>query len=142
MAKPNGSPVWGILFLFIPPHPTGILLELAVQDGAAAKRLLSNPGEAGSPTISAAVQLRMALFWRTKMPSTWFPLLVKGQPHISAKPDCRLTAGSRDRRFGSQGEGSWTPLGTRPCGWWPSPPQTRGAAPRLNISVVSLGLHP
>ena len=83
MAKPNGSPVRVILFLFIPPHPTGILLELAVQDGAAAKRLLSNPGEAGSPAISVAVQLRIALFWRTKMPSTWLPFVSEGSaPHL------------------------------------------------------------
>ena len=83
MAKPNGSPVRGILFLFIPSHPTGILLELAIQDGAAAKRLLSNPGEGGSPTTSVAVQLGMSLSWHTKMPSTWLPSVSEGSvPHL------------------------------------------------------------
>ena len=37
-----------------------------------------------------------------RCPAHGFPLLVKDQPHISAMPDCRLAAGSGDRRFGTR----------------------------------------
>lgn len=104
---------------------------------------LATPGKRVHPPSQWLFNSEWPSFGAQRCPAHGFPLLVKGQPHISAKPDCRLTAGSGDHRFGAQGEGSWPPLGTRPHGWWPSPPQTRGAAPRLNeISVVSLGLRP
>lgn len=112
MAKPNGS-VRGILFLFIPSHPTRDSAGADNSGWGSSKRLLKQPRERGSRLM--AVQLGMPSPGTQRCPAHGFPLLVKDQSHTLATPDCRLTAGSTGiAGLALQGEGSWPPLGTQP----------------------------